>query len=116
MQKKILNLFFLLLFCIATTGVSITQHECNLEKCKRMTCTGKDDCGCCTTTIKYQKLNADYTSLQNKTEESFSPIKIFLNQSQYISVELIHFEENFFVEKYPPPNVCGQSYLQVFRI
>ena len=117
MIRRILNIFFLLNFVVATTGLSVTSHTCDMSKCKAaFICSGKADCKCCKTTIKYHRLTNDFSLIKSQ-EKIESPVTdLFILVESILSVKKNENAIIAFADTSPPILKGELSFLQEFRI
>jgi hypothetical protein len=118
MLKRILNIFFLFNFLVATTGVSMTMQECdNMSSSKvKDLCTGKADCKCCKIVFIYSRLANDFTQTQNqKTEIPVTEFSFLQSQTIFSEINITSVKE-IYTDTSPPDISSEHSFLQVFRI
>ena len=104
-------------FVVATTGLSMTLHTCDMSKCKAaFVCSGKEDCKCCNTVIKYNRLTNDFNQVQHQYKINI-PAKDFYVSIRKNLVEFTYEDSKGFYSDTSPPILKGElSFLQLFRI
>ena len=117
MIKRVLNIFFLLNFVVATTGLCVTVHTCDMSNKKvALMCTGKADCKCCKTIYKYNRLSSDYSQINHNQRIEIPSTDFFILSEKLFPVFKINNAPEFYAYTSPPILKGELSFLQLFRI